>query len=169
MKTFAWTVVLAAILIPALAWAEVPPAGKGPEGGPAGGGPDQAKVMADLQRQQMELEVQARKDDLQIQRDRHNLEVEKQRAEIEIMRHRMGGMHHGGPMCGLVGLLLIGCLVSHILLTIWVCKDMNEKKIGRGLWVPIVLFTGPAGAILYALVRLADLRDQPPAGAGKAK
>jgi hypothetical protein len=164
MRTFAWTVVLAAMLIPAVAWAEGPGPGKGPEASPTGGGPDQAKVMADLQRQQMEMEIQARRDDIQLQGERHKMEIEKQRVEIEMMRHRMG-MHHGGPMCGLIALMMIGCLVSHILLTVWVCKDMNEKKIARALWVPIVLFTGPAGAILYALVRLADLRDQPAAPA----
>jgi hypothetical protein len=172
MKTFAWTVVLAAMLIPTVAWAQQGTgSGKGPEGNlPGSGGPDPAKAMADLQRQQMELEVEARKDDIQLQRERHKLEIEKQRAEIEMMRNRGDGRHHGpGPLGGLMALMLIGCLVSHILLTIWVCKDMREKCIGRALWVPIVLFTGPAGAILYAIVRLADTREQPAAPAAKGK
>jgi hypothetical protein len=167
MRTFAWTVVLAAMLIPAVAWAEGPAAGKGTEAGPAGGGgPDPAKAMVDLQRQQMEMEIGVRRDEIQFQGERRKLEIEKQRAEIEMIRHRG---HRGPELGGMLALLMLGCLVSHILLTVWVCKDMNEKKIARALWVPIVLFTGPAGAILYALVRLADLRDQSAAPAAKAK
>ncbi len=49
-------------------------------------------------------------------------------------------------------------LLINILLTVWVFKDMHEQKIGRALWVPIVLLTGIFGAILYAIVRNADLR-----------
>jgi hypothetical protein len=169
MRTFAWTVVLAALLIPAVAWADGPAGGKGTEASPPGGPPDQAKAMADLQRQQMEMELEARRGEIQFQGERRKLEIEKQQAEIEMIRHRMAGMHRSGQMGGLVALVMLGCLVSHILLTVWVCKDMNEKKIARALWVPIILLIGPAGAILYALVRLADLRDLSAAPAGKAR
>lgn len=171
MKTFAWTVVLAAMLIPAVAWAQQ---GTGPNKGPEGGASptpagEPAKAMAELQRQQMELEVEARRDDLQLQRERHKVEIEKQRAEIDMMRQRMGGRHHGPDGLGvLLGLMLLGCLASHLLLTIWVYKDMREKHITRALWVPIVLLIGPAGAIIYALVRLADTRPEAAAPPAKA-
>jgi hypothetical protein len=125
--------------------------------------------MADLQRQQTELEVEARRDDIQLQRERHKLEIEKQRAEIEMMRHRTDGRHRGGGPGGLVALFLLLSLVSNILLTIWVCKDMRAKGIGCGLWVPIILLSGIGGAIVYALVRLADTRDQAPASPAKSR
>ena len=69
----------------------------------------------------------------------------------------MRGGHPGKKDHGFFILLII---ISHILLTVWVFKDMHEKKIGRALWVPIVLLTGVFGAILYAIVRLADTRGQ---------
>jgi hypothetical protein len=37
---------------------------------------------------------------------------------------------------------------------------MRAKGIGRALWVPIILLTGLGGAILYAIVRVTDTRDQ---------
>ena len=171
MRTFACTMVLAAMMIPAVAWAQPEPGPtKGPDGNLSGPtaqpGGDLAKAMAELQRKQMELEIQMRRDDLQLQQERHELEMKKQRAELDRWR-RQGDDRHEGPK-GLLALLLLGCLVSHILLTVWVWTDMRAKGIGRGLWVPIVLLTGLGGAILYAIVRLADTRDQS-ASAAKAK
>ncbi|MGB2819375.1 MAG: hypothetical protein WBF17_00235 [Phycisphaerae bacterium] len=88
------------------------------------------------------------------------LEFEAQKAELEAeIAHRRGKDKGGGG-----GVVLL-CLVINILLTIWVCKDMREQGIGRALWVPIVLLAGVFGAIIYALVRIADTRGKPAAKA----
>jgi hypothetical protein len=171
MRTFACTIVLAAMMIPAVAWAQQEPGpNKGSDGNPSAPGVqpggDPAKAKAELQRKQMELELQVRRDDIQLQQERHELEMKKQRAELDRWR-RQGDDRRDGPK-GLLVLMLIGCLVSHILLTVWVWTDMRAKGIGRALWVPIVLLTGLGGAILYAIVRVADTRDQA-APAAKAK
>jgi hypothetical protein len=171
MRTFACTILLAAMMIPVVAWAQQEPGpNKGSDGNPSapGGQPggDLAKAKAELQQKQMELELQMRRDDLQLQQERHELEMKKQRAELDRWR-RQGNDRRDDPK-GLLVLMLLGCLVSHILLTVWVCKDMRAKGIGRALWVPIVLLTGLGGAILYAIVRVADTRDQA-APAAKAK
>jgi len=171
MRTFVCTIVLAAMMIPVVAWAQQEPGpNKGPDGNPSGPGGqpggDPAKAMAELQRKQMELEIQVRRDDLQLQQERHELEMKKHRAELDRWR-RQADDRRDGPK-GLLVLMLLGCLVSHILLTVWVCMDMRAKGIGRTLWVPIVLLTGLGGAILYAIVRVADTRDQA-APAAKAK
>ena len=171
MRTLACTILLAAMMIPVVAWAQQEPGpDKGPDGNPSAPGVQSgghlAKAKAELQRKQMELEIQVRRDDIQLQQERHELEMKKQRAELDRWR-RQGDDRHDGPK-GLLVLLLLGCLVSHILLTVWVCKDMRAKGIGRALWVPIVLLTGLGGAILYAIVRVADTRDQA-APAAKAK
>ena len=171
MRTLACTIVLAAMMIPVVALAQQ---GSGPIKGPDGNssspggqpGGDQAKAVEDLQRKQMELEIQVRRDDIQLQQERHELEMKKQRAELDRWR-RQGDDRHDGRK-GLLALVLLGCLVSHILLTVWVCADMRAKGIGRALWMPIVLLTGLGGAILYAIVRVADTRDQA-APAAKAK
>jgi hypothetical protein len=171
MRTFACTIVLAAMMIPVVAWAQQEPGpNKGPDGSPSGPGGqpggDLAKAKVELQQKQMELEIQVHRDNIQLQQERHELEMKKQRAELDRWR-RQGDDRHGG-LKGLLVLMLLGCLVSHILLTVWVCTDMRAKGIGRALWVPIVLLTGLGGAILYAIVRVADTRDQA-APAAKAK
>jgi len=113
------------------------------EGGPGG---QETPTMEQMARQEKALELQAREAQLEHQQELGKLELDARRAEIERQRDRP------------VVLLLLVLLVVHILVTIWVCKDMREQKIGRALWVPIVLLTGICGAILYALVRLADTR-----------
>ena len=107
------------------------------------------------------LALQAHESELRHEEQLRELELEERRVEIQHRRRRLGGGKggHGG------GILLL-LLAVNILVTVWVCKDMREQKIGRALWVPIVLLTGILGAILYALVRLADAhrQAQPPAG-----
>ena len=103
------------------------------------------------------LEVRAREARLIQEREMGELELEQRRAEIERMRRG----HPGGGEEKCAGLVLLLILVTNILLTVWVFKDMHEQKIGRALWVPIVLLTGVFGAILYAIVRHTDIRTRP--------
>jgi len=102
------------------------------------------------------LEVRAREARLIQEQEMGELELEERRAEIERMRGGWAKQHE--DKCD--GLLLL-ILVTNILLTVWVFKDMHEQKTGRALWVPIVLLTGVFGAILYAIVRHTDIRTRP--------
>ena len=106
-----------------------------------------------IERQMMELELRQRQDEVEFERQERELELEQRRAEIDRARGRRPD-HHGKHV---FFILLI--IITNILLTVWVFKDMNEKKIGRALWVPIVLLAGVFGAILYAIVRIADTRQ----------
>ena len=108
-----------------------------------------------MQQKEREMHMEARQAELQHQKAMRGLELEARRVAID--RQRRG---HGGDG-GCAGGLLLVLLALHILLTIWVCKDMREQKIGRRLWVPIVLLGGFCGAGLYALVRIADTRNRP--------
>jgi len=111
------------------------------------------ELQKDLERHEIELEIQRLEDEANFDRQQQELDLEEHRLEIDRMRGHKPGHHDGGH-----GLFLLLIVISHILLTVWVFKDMNEKKIGRALWVPIVLLTGVFGAILYAIVRVADTR-----------
>ena len=46
---------------------------------------------------------------------------------------------------------------------------MHEKGIARAIWVPIVLLAGVCGALIHAVVRLADTRPPTTAGRTRAK
>ena len=91
---------------------------------------------------------------LDFQRQMHERELQEQRAQAE--GHRPWE-HRGHPG----GAIFLGiCLIVHILLTVWVYQDMHQRNAGSGLWIPIVLLSGFFGALLYALARLGDMRQQ---------
>ena len=112
---------------------------------------EEAPFEEQIERQMMELQLRQREAEVEFDQQERELELEQRRAEID----RIRGGHPGKKDHGFFILLII---ITNILLTVWVFKDMNEKKIGRALWVPIVLLAGVFGAILYAIVRVADTR-----------
>jgi hypothetical protein len=103
------------------------------------------------------LELKAQEAEFEHQQNLRELELEERRIEIDRMQggRRWAHKPHGG------GFLFLVIVVTNILLTVWVCKDMSEQKIGRALWVPITLLAGVFGAIVYAIVRNADTRAKP--------
>ena len=73
----------------------------------------------------------------------------------------MGGP---GPQAGMACGRMLGCLravmflmfVIHILLAVWVYKDIRRRGEGHGLFVVLALLAGIPAMILYALIRIAD-------------
>ena len=146
MKYMLWTVVLAATFV----LSAVPAAAAEEE--------DRIPTPEEMEKLDRTREFRAREAEFEFQQSLRELELDKERAKLEQMRLGLRRAHKhdgGGPL-----LVLLLILVTHILLTVWVCKDMREQKIGRALWVPIALLTGVFGAILYAIVRNADVRRQ---------
>jgi len=66
--------------------------------------------------------------------------------------------HHGPPRCCRLGMavMLLGMCVIHILLAVWVSKDIRQRNSGSGIWVVIALLAGLMGALVYAVVRIGD-------------
>lgn len=142
MKYMLWTVVLAAMFVLSAAPAA------------AADNDNDTPTVDQMERHERLLELKAREADLEHQQSMRELELEERRIEIERMRSGRRWRHK--RHCG--GLMLLVIVVTNILLTVWVCKDMREQKIGRILWVPITLLAGVFGAIVYAIVRNADIR-----------
>jgi hypothetical protein len=59
------------------------------------------------------------------------------------------------PFCCL---FLLGCAIVHILTAVWVFQDIRARGAGSGLWIVIALLAGLLGVLVYAVVRLGDLR-----------
>ncbi len=121
-----------------------------------GGGDENAPTPEQLAQYERGLELKAREAELEHKQSLRELELEERRIDIERQRRGASTRHNGGG-----GAVLLFILVVNILVTVWVYKDMREQKIGRALWVPIVLMAGILGAILYAIVRVADTRSKP--------
>jgi len=148
MKHAIWMAVLASMLVvgalPAVA---------------SGQAEEEGLTAEKVEQEKMEMDLDARRAELEHEKAMGELEVEARRLEIDRERGHLPGRDGGG-------VVLLWILVVHILLTVWVCKDMREQNISRALWVPIVLLGGFLGAILYAIVRNADTRAKP---AGRAR
>ena len=161
MRNLGWLIVVGALLIsPAAAQEEEAPSAEGMERSAQALEllAREAKIQFEQRRQEIELNAMEAR--MGFEREEHEAEMAERRAKAE--RRTKAGRH--GKDNGGGALVLAWILVVHILLTIWVCKDMREKKIGRTLWVPIVLLAGICGAVLYAIVRLADTRSPPAEG-----
>lgn len=102
---------------------------------------ERMEAEADFQRQMREIELQERR-----------IELDHQRKELEGSGHRK----HHGKNCA--GPFLLICLIVHILATVWVYQDVRKQKAGSGIWIVITLLAGLLGALVYAVVRLGDIR-----------
>ncbi len=116
---------------------------------------DEIPYAEEIEHQMMDLELRQREDEAEFDRQERQLDLEERRLEIDRTRGEGPGHQDGDH-----GFFILLVITTNILLTVWVCKDMREQKIGRALWVPIVLLAGVFGAILYAIVRVADTRGK---------
>ena len=104
-----------------------------------------------------QLEMDAHESRLDIERQMHELELEERRAQIQ--RPHRGSYHHRkkhGRFACLIGLIMI---IVRLLATIWVAGDLQRRKAGSALWIPIVLLGGLLGLGVYAVIRLGDIQQ----------
>ena len=67
-----------------------------------------------------------------------------------------GKRHH--PMKIICPLMLLLIMIVHILLAVWVYKDIRKKNSESGVWIVIALITGLLGTAVYAIVRLENTK-----------
>ncbi len=104
-----------------------------------------------------ELDIEAHEARLEVEKQMQELELQERRAEIE--RQQRGPDHHRQKRGGLAGLIGLIMIIIRILATIWVCRDLQQRKTASGLWIPIVLLGGLFGLLVYAVIRLGDMRQ----------
>jgi len=104
-----------------------------------------------------ELEVNARQAEIEFDSQMRELELDERRAQIE-RTHQGSGRHKqekGGFMC----LIVLAMIIVRILATIWLCRDLSQRKTGSGLWIPIVILAGLFGLLVYAVARIGDMQQ----------
>ena len=143
MKKFMLIAMLTAIFVPANSFGEEHE--KRPVR-PAANREQQMRV------QHMELELEEREIELNFHREMKELELQQRRNELQ------GRKHHNLKRGKCPGLLLV-CLIVHILTAVWVYKDIQQRKTGSGVWIVIALITGLLGTLVYAVVRIGDIRQ----------
>lgn len=123
--------------------------------------------MMELQLRERQLDLEARESEMDFERNMHELELQKRRAEIG----RIAGTRKPGPeaarpsgQCGpghkngCAGLFFVVVAAIHVLVTVWVYRDIRQRNAGSGLWIVIALLSGLLGALVYAVVRIGDMR-----------
>ena len=104
--------------------------------------------------QEHEMELQTRRDELRHEAQMRELELNKRRDEMQRFRQvpRRGK--------GKIIPLMLACLVVHILAAVWVYQDIRIRNAGSGLWIVIALLSGLFGTLVYAVIRLGDVKQQ---------
>ena len=150
MRKFILIAILALLVCSEVVFGEEVKKGKG-------GQKMNAEQRMQLRRKQMQLEeaeVEAgfRQRMRELNLEEREFEIERQRKELEPKRH--GGGHKCGKM------LMVIFIIIHILLAIWVYRDIANRKSGSGIWIVIALLAGLLGTLVYAVVRLGDVRAE---------
>ena len=110
----------------------------------------------------MQLEMREREAEMDFQQQMRELELGQRRMGLEreerAREHPDHGVRHGKDNGGAHALLILFAVV-HILVAIWVYTDIRKRNSGSGIWIVIALLTGLLGALVYAVVRLGDARQ----------
>jgi uncharacterized membrane protein (DUF106 family) len=112
----------------------------------------------DLERVQQHLDVEER--EMELEQRRAEMHHENQMRELELEKHRaqMKQFQHHPRKNKCMPLILL-CLVVHILVAVWVYQDIRTRGTGSGIWIVIALLAGLLGALVYAVVRLGDVKQ----------
>ncbi len=78
-------------------------------------------------------------------------------TEMQCGHDQRYGQRHGHGCCFLK-CLLIWVAIVHVLLASWVFTDIRKRGEGHGIFVVLALLAGLPAAIVYALVRIGDVK-----------
>ena len=112
---------------------------------------DMEQVRQHVEIEEMEMGLEQRRAEMEHENQMRELELEKHRAQIKKFYHR--------PDKDKYMPLILLCLVVNILLAVWVYQDIRKRGTGSGIWIVIALITGLLGALVYAVVRLGDVKQ----------
>ena len=112
----------------------------------------------DVERAQQHLDVEER--EMELEQHRAEMQYENQMRELELEKHRaqMKAFQHHPRKNKCMPLILL-CLVVHILVAVWVFQDIRKRGTGSGIWIVIALLAGLLGVLVYAVVRLGDVKQ----------
>jgi hypothetical protein len=121
--------------------------------------PGSEDIEHELHLRNMQLELEERESELGYQERMREFELEARRIQLEREQRPQEHLRHRKPHCkpGKI-LFILGWFLVHILLAVWVYKDIRERNSGSGIWIVIALLTGLFGVLAYAIVRLGDIR-----------
>ncbi|RKX43746.1 MAG: hypothetical protein DRP64_07790 [Verrucomicrobia bacterium] len=115
----------------------------------------------DLDEELERIEFEQMRSGLEFDQKVRELEIQKRLLELERLRREMDrpDPHQQKKKDGEFLFLIFG--IVHILMAIWVYKDVRKRNNGNGVWIAITLLVGFFGASVYALIRMGDCSPKP--------
>ena len=116
-----------------------------------------------MELRRLELRLQQEEAELEIQRQLKELQLQERRLELENAektkqaKHTKCRWHHKKDDFHPILLL---CIIVHILVAIWVYQDIRKRNAGSGIWIVIALIAGLLGTLVYAIVRIGDVKQE---------
>lgn len=112
-----------------------------------------------IEEREMEMDFQRQMKQLELKKRTLGMEdwAQKKKGHAGYKRHHEKAAfkrHHG--KCGRAIFAII--VIVNILLAVWVFQDIRKKSDSSGIWIVIALLTGLLGVLVYAVVRLGDIR-----------
>ena len=144
MKTYLLSAVLVFVLFPQAVFAE--------EHEEMGSEEEMELRRMEMGLREREMEMEDREMEMDFRRRMQEMELKKHSLGMEEWHEKKKHNDKGGAA------ILLFCIVVNILLTVWVYQDIRKKTDSSGIWIVVVLLTGLLGALVYAVVRIGDLR-----------
>ena len=120
----------------------------------------QEDVERQIHLRRVQLEMEKQEAELDFHRNMRELDLKERRLALEGKYKAQKQTKHNKCHCGeKMAPLVIICFVVHILLAVWVYKDIRRRNCGSGIWIVIVLLAGLLGVLPYTIVRLGDSRE----------
>jgi len=82
-----------------------------------------------------------------------------QAPQAPAFRNQQGWNHQSHGKMAHCLMFMIVCGLIHILMAVWVYQDIRKRNTSSGIWVIVALLTGLFGTLVYAVVRLGDIKQ----------
>ena len=121
--------------------------------------PEDIEFQMEMQQRKMDMEHRQVKMDME--RKMQELDLQQRRMDMERALHDDDDDDDDDRECeGVLGLILVIAVIIRILLAVWVYMDIRQLGRGSGIWIVIVLLAGLLGALVYAVVRMGDIKQK---------
>ena len=114
----------------------------------------------DFEREMQHLELAHARAEFEFDKEMRQADMAERQLELEMTRRKIDSPQKSPKKEKQEGIFLL-LIIVHILMTVWVYKDVRRKNSGNSIWIVITLLAGFFGAAVYALIRIGDCKSAP--------
>ena len=114
----------------------------------------------DIEQAMEHMELEHARAEFEFNQEMRKTELAERQLKLEMMRRQIDRPQKS-PKKEKEGGVFLLLMAVHILMAVWVYKDVRRKNSGNGIWIVITLLVGFFGAAVYALIRIGDGKPVP--------